>query len=447
MQWLMEMPAVGGPEPPPFARQLTQPKARAGIIRAARRMAHLSPRLTDQPLADRTLLRHRESQNGLLHLNQSTRGCSDRQAGLSCLTACQASRARSDSGMRKTTIAIVTGGDGLEAASSAASAHNVYNRLGDEHFNRVMLAVERWCWTVIRADGIDSDSLTQAWVDRANFRLELPDEVIGFDGAFIALHGAPGETGHLQAWFELLGLPYTGSNLLASATAMDKRACKRVIEAEGLMRVPRDWIIPARDLTAFDPKHIDVSYPVIIKPNAHGSGMGVHLVTNSQALLHCVTQIDIMGQAALVEEYIPGREFTVGAFILNGEIGILPVAEVLRPDYARELTQEGRIGFSDRQSACVCLSPDIDDKTVRQLAEATRAIGIALGCRSFYRVDFILRNDNELFFLEVNTIPGMTERSVFTAQLRAGGMDEGEFYRAVLQEALAGKPRQASRNT
>ena len=348
--------------------------------------------------------------------------------------------------MQKTTIAIVTGGDGPEAASSLASAHNVYNRLGDKHFRRVILNVRRWCWTVIKADFVKGDSLKNARVDRANFKLELPGEVVNFDCAFIALHGAPGETGHLQAWFELIGLPYTGSNLLTSAIAMNKRACKQMIEARGLMRVPREWVISGIDLTEFHRKHVDVQYPAIIKPNAHGSGVGVHLVANFDDLAHCVKQIHSMGQVALVEEHISGREFTVGAFVLNGEVGILPVAEVFRPDYVEQLMHEGRVGFSDRQSARVCLTPDINAKIKRQLSEATYAVGIALDCRSFYRVDFILREDNELFFLEVNTIPGMTEQSVFTAQLRAGGLDESQFYRTIIQEACSGSPRLGSLN-
>lgn len=349
--------------------------------------------------------------------------------------------------MRKTTIAIVTGGDGPEAASSLASAHNVYNRLGDQHFNRVMMAVEGWQWTVVQADGIGTDILAHARVDRADFRLHLPERVIDFDGVFIALHGMPGETGHLQAWFELLGLPYTGSDMLASATAMDKRTCKRVIRAAGSIHTPQDWSITARDMKAFDPAQIEVSYPAIIKPNAHGSGMGVHLVSNSAALLDCVAKIHIMGQAALVEEFVAGREFTVGAVILNGEIRILPVAEVFRVNCTQAFVQQGHISFSDRQNARLSLSPEIEETIEQRLVEATRTIGMTLGCRSFYRVDFMLRDDNELFFLEVNTIPGMTERSVFTAQLRAAGLDEAEFYRTVLTEALAGKSGQASRNS
>lgn len=348
--------------------------------------------------------------------------------------------------MIKPTIAIVTGGDSLEAGSSLASARNVYDRLSAERFSRVMLAVENWQWTAIQADGVEGEVLAQASVDCSDFSLCLPDRIIRFDGVFIALHGAPGETGHLQAWFELLGLPYTGSGMLTSAMAMDKRLCKRLVESTGAAHVPQDWIIPASEVKTFDPAKIDISYPLIVKPNSHGSGLGVSLVANPASLFDCAGQVDAMGQGVLVEEFVPGREFTVAAIIQNGVTRILPVAEVFRPDHSRDLAQYGRIGFTDRQRAQFSLTPQLDDETCRRLESTTRAVGRALGCRSFYRVDFMLRADGELFFLEVNTIPGMTERSVFTAQLRAGGLDESAFYCAVLDEALLGEAKHASRN-
>lgn len=348
--------------------------------------------------------------------------------------------------MHKLNIAIVTGGDSLEAASSLASARNVYDRLSAERFNRVMLTVKKWQWAAIQADGLAKEVLAQASVDRSDFSLCLPDRIIRFDGVFIALHGAPGETGHLQAWFELLGLPYTGSGMLTSATAMDKKQCKRLVEAMGAARVPQDRMITASEGKTFDLTQIDISYPLIVKPNSHGSGLGVSLVANDASLFDCAMQIDAMGQAILVEEFVPGREFTVGAIIQNGVTRILPVAEVFRPNHSQDLAKNGHIGFTDRQRAQFSLTPQLDVETCRRLEETTRAVGMALGCRSFYRVDFMLRADGELFFLEVNTIPGMTERSVFTAQLRAGGIDESAFYCAVLDEALLGEAKHASRN-
>lgn len=339
--------------------------------------------------------------------------------------------------MDRSNIAIVTGGETLEARSSLASAQNVYRQLDAARFNRVLVSVRNWRWRVLQADGLSTQEVEQAAIDLSDFSLVLPGKSIHFDAAFIALHGAPAETGHLQAYFELAGLPYTGSDILTSATAMNKSACKRLIRADSAALVPREWHIPIAQVAAFDPAKLGVSYPCIVKPNAYGSGAGVRLAGTPRALEDCVRRAAELGQDVLVEEYISGREFTVGAVILNGELRVLPVAEVFRPDQREVLAARGSIGFTERQSAQLSLTPDLDDQAMAHITDATRAVGKALGCRSFYRADFILGDDGGLYFLEVNTIPGMTERSVFTAQVLAGGLVEGDLYRAVLEDVMA----------
>jgi len=338
--------------------------------------------------------------------------------------------------MPKRNIAIVTGGDTLEAASSVASAGNVYEHLDPARFNRFLISVENWKWRLIQADGMDAAQLAQARIELADFTLAAGADRIRFDAAFIAIHGAPAETGHLQAYFELVGLPYTGSGILASALAMDKQSCKHFLaDALGIPTPAHRYVTDGGE--AFGPSASGVAFPCIVKPNSYGSGMGVALVADRQALGKAMERIRALGQDILIEQFICGREFTVGALMLDGKIEILPIAEVFRPDHAAALHKAGEVVFTDRQSAELGLDPDLPDGCEEQLRDLTARIGMAMNCRSFYRADYMLDRDGAVYFLELNTIPGMTPRSVFTRQMEHAGIRQADIYNRIVQDTLA----------
>lgn len=337
--------------------------------------------------------------------------------------------------MARRNIAIVTGGDSLESASSFASARNIYANLDQERFNRFLLSVENWRWRLIEADCIAPAQRDGATLDSRDFTLAVECDTIRFDAAFIAIHGAPAETGHLQAYFELVGLPYTGSGILASALAMDKQACKHFLAHATGVSIPRHHYVRGEGP---DPAAVrELGFPCIVKPNAYGSGMGVVLAANETALAKAVARARALGRDVLIEEFIQGREFTVGALIIGGRIEILPIAEVFREDPARDLHARGQYSFTDRQSASIRFDPDLDQDTARALCRKALEIGQALKCRSFYRADFMLDGNREIYFLELNTIPGMTPRSVFTRQLAHGNFKESDIFNQIVVQELA----------
>jgi len=338
--------------------------------------------------------------------------------------------------MARRNIAIVTGGDTLEAASSAASARNVHEHLDPARFNRFLISVENWKWRLVQADGMDAAQLADARIDLADFTLAVGADRIRFDAAFIAIHGAPAETGHLQAYFELVGLPYTGSGILASALAMDKQSCKHFLaQALGIPTPVHRYVTDGEE--AFDPAAPGIAFPCIVKPNSYGSGTGVALVADRQALERAMKRIHALGQDILIEQFICGREFTVGALMLDGKIEILPIAEVFRPDHSAGLHEVGEVVFTDRQSAELGLDPDLPDGCKERLCDLTARIGRAMNCRSFYRVDYMLDRDGGIYFLELNTIPGMTPRSVFTRQMERAGIGQADIYNRIVQDTLA----------
>ncbi|HCR86020.1 MAG TPA: D-alanine--D-alanine ligase, partial [Alphaproteobacteria bacterium] len=271
----------------------------------------------------------------------------------------------------------------------------------------------------------------------SDFSISLKNSKINFDVAFIAIHGAPAETGHLQAYLEMVGIPYTGSGVLTSALTMNKLFCKEIVSSVANIKVPYGKILSQDKPNSYQFIEAEnLTFPCIVKPNSYGSGIGVSVVNNKESLINSVEKIRELKQDVLIEEFIDGREITVGAIILEKNIYILPIAEILRDDHEKNFKQNQFYNYTNRQSTEIIISPSIDKKIVKQLELDTKRIGETLNCRSFYRVDYMLNKNNDIYFLEVNTIPGMTVRSVFTKQIEHAGMKQEDIYNRLIIEVM-----------
>jgi D-alanine-D-alanine ligase len=250
-------------------------------------------------------------------------------------------------------------------------------------------------------------------------RLELPD---GLDGVFIALHGEFGEDGTVQRLLEERRLPYTGSNPEASRASFDKRLSRAVCSAAGLP-IPGGELVRAGGR----PKR---AWPVVIKPPCQGSTIGVHKVTRADEWPAALEDALRYGDEALVEEYVPGRELTVG--LLGG--AALPVIEVVAPegwyDYQAKYHSQGRTEYR----VPAPLTPDLETRSRRLAEDVFRA----LGCRGFGRVDFRLRPDDALFVLEMNNIPGFTETSLLPKAARVAGLEFADLCARIMEMATLG---------
>ncbi len=251
----------------------------------------------------------------------------------------------------------------------------------------------------------------------------LPSDL---DVAFLALHGAPGEDGTVQGLLELRGIPYTGSGVLASALAMDKAMSKRVMEHYDIP-TPR-WFQATRGqldapmLLARVEQYTD--FPVVVKPNDGGSTVGLTIVNDADGLESAFQLAGHYSETVLFEEFIEGRELTVG--ILGEEA--LPIVEI-RPksgiyDYANKYTA-GRTEYF-----CPAELPRSLTEEVQELARRAHA---ALGCSGYSRVDFRLDNDGQPFCLEVNTLPGMTATSLVPKAAAADGMSYQELCEQIIR--------------
>lgn len=228
------------------------------------------------------------------------------------------------------------------------------------------------------------------------------------DVIFLALHGGRGEDGTVQAILDVIGVPYTGSGHLASALAMDKDLAKRILRDHGVAS-------PAWAMTPTTAKQVrrEVGYPCVVKPSKQGSSVGMSLVRRGRDLAKAITLAARYDDEVMVEQFIAGREYTVG--ILGDEA--LPVVEI-RPkhelfDYECKYTP----GMADE----IAPAP-IDVALAVRLQEAARRAHRALKLAGYSRIDFRADAGGGIFFLEANTLPGLTANSLIPKAARAAGM-------------------------
>jgi len=247
------------------------------------------------------------------------------------------------------------------------------------------------------------------------------------DLAFIALHGEFGEDGKIQEILEELDVPYTGSGSRASYLAMDKIASKEIFIKES---------IPTAGFSVYEPNQpieslaANLKYPAVVKPFFAGSSVGVFIVRNTRELKTAIAKALALQPKVLIEDYIEGREFTVGIF----EDKALAVVEIV--------LKSGYFDFTTKYSDGLAqfIAPAKLDKIIyKKIQDTALAAHCALGCKHFSRVDIRLGCDNIPFVLEVNSIPGLTTHSLLPLSAKCCGIDFDELIIRMTQLALDGK--------
>jgi D-alanine-D-alanine ligase len=248
----------------------------------------------------------------------------------------------------------------------------------------------------------------------------------GIEAAFIALHGKFGEDGAIQGMLEVMGIPYTGSGILASALGMNKTVSKQVFRSQGLLVGPYE-VISAGSVDEAHSIVTHLRYPVVIKPNAEGSSVGVSLVFKEKEIRPAVELAFKYGDEVLIEKFINGKEVQVG--ILGdralGAIEIVPKRAFY--DYAAKYEK----GMSDH-----FFPARIPEADYQRTLEAGLAAHRAIGCRGYSRVDFIVDENGAPHILEVNTLPGMTATSLLPDIAKGVGISFPELVEEILRLAL-----------
>ena len=289
---------------------------------------------------------------------------------------------------------------------------------GDSSEREVSLDTGAAVLEALRSRGIDA----HAW-DPAE--KSIPEfATAGFDRAWIALHGPGGEDGALQGTLQWLGVPYTGSGVMASSLAMDKIRSKHLFRAAGLptpaYRVVSEHADAARALE-------DLGLPLILKPAGQGSSVGMSKIVEQSGLYEAADLALSFGQPALAEQCIVGCEITIG--ILQGEA--LPSIRIETPrsfyDY--------RAKYESDRTEYVC--PGTSSATDEQrYADLAGAVFREIGCRGWGRVDFMAGDDGEPQIIEVNTVPGMTSHSLVPMAAKQSGVDFAELCWRILETSF-----------
>ena len=333
-------------------------------------------------------------------------------------------------------IAVLFGGTSEERDVSIASAAQIIPALRglghevlavDSATGRLTAESERKLLTGGVAPEAPSGSVLAGMRESALSLTTNAPDIRDVDVVFLALHGGAGEDGRIQAVLDLAGLAYTGSNHIASATAMDKDLSKRLFRAAGVPTA--DWLMAP--VLAHDVSET-LGWPVVVKPNKQGSTVGLSIVRKAADLSAAVELAERYDNEVMVERFVPGRELTVG--ILDGQA--LPVGEIIVKgevfDYQAKYQKGG---------AQEVFPADLPAEAADHLQQLALRAHDALKLGVYSRVDFRMDPDGHFWALEANTLPGMTATSLLPQAAKVAGIDFPKLCERICRAALIGESR------
>ncbi len=318
------------------------------------------------------------------------------------------------------TIAIVAGGNSSEYPVSVKSAQGVAESLkGRYELYLITIRGMDWYWEDPKGRVIS--------IDKNDFTLSLDSGKVRFDAAFIAIHGNPGENGLLQGYFDMTGIPYTSCDAFVSALTFNKQACKLYLNEYG---IPMTGGLLIRKGQQYDPAKIvrQTGLPCFVKPNASGSSFGVTKVKEVKEFAAAIEKAFAEGHEVLVESFMKGTEVACGVVKTRQRKMVMPVTEIVPKkeffDYEAKYTD----GMSEE------ITPArMPEALTARIQELSSEIYDILGCKGIVRVDFIVTVDGPQF-LEINTVPGMTEESIIPRQAQVFGISLPDLYSMVIED-------------
>ena len=327
--------------------------------------------------------------------------------------------------MNKKTIAFVTGGYSGEAVISYKSAVTIENNLDKDKYDVYKIDMHPTGWWYETEDG------EEVSVDKNDFSIKINGRKINFDAVLIGIHGTPGEDGKLQGYLDLLKIPYTSCNAATSALTFNKRYTVAVA-AFGGIKVARSILVFKH--SRVEPQIIleQLQLPVFVKPNNGGSSIGMSKVVAATDLAGALEKAFKEDDQVLVEEFVKGREFTIGVFKSGGKIITLPITEVISKKDFFDYEAKYVAGMSDE------ITPAVVDEAVAEKVRSNAKLAYQLlDCSGVVRIDFIYNDlDQQPYMLEINSVPGQSEASIVPKQVQAMGWSLKEFYTALIEESL-----------
>ncbi len=310
----------------------------------------------------------------------------------------------------KKNIAVVAGGDSSEYVVSVRSGANVLRAIDTGLFNPWLTMIKGDEWVVLDGETILSH------IDKADFSFNLDGKKIKFDYAYIIIHGTPGEDGVLQGYFEMVNVPYSSSNVQASALTFNKYFCNNYLRSFGIPMAQSVRLLAGEKYSAAETVEL-LGLPLFVKPSAGGSSFGVTKVKKAEELIEAVNKALDESPEAIIEQFIAGQEFTCGVVKIGERKLVFPVTEVIPKNEFFNYEAKYIPGMADE------ITPArISEELTLKVQTLSSQIYDLCNCNGIVRIDYILNGDT-FYFLEVNTVPGMTETSFIPQQIKAMGLN------------------------
>jgi D-alanine-D-alanine ligase len=328
----------------------------------------------------------------------------------------------------KKNIAIISGGDSSEIVISLKSAEQLKEMICKRKYNAYIISIigNEWIGKSKPVEGIK--------VNKEDFSIGQGKEKIQFDFAFISIHGTPGENGILQSYFELNDIAYSTGNVYSSALTFNKYGSKMYLKNFG---IPTSEVIRIKKGESYDTKNIvnTLGLPCFVKPNEGGSSFGVSKVSEEKNLKKAIELAFKEDDQVLIEEFIEGREITCGIMKIRDETCIFPITEIISTTDFFDFEAK----YTDGKAKEITPA-ELDASLQKKCNQLTEQIYDLFDCRGIVRVDFIIKN-NTPYYLEVNTVPGMSKNSIIPQQIRAMHKKPKDIFSLVIENAIKEKKK------
>lgn len=326
----------------------------------------------------------------------------------------------------KKTIALLTGGTTGEWVVSVKSAATIAQNIDTTKYEVYKIMLTENAWFYEPADSVRID------IDKNDFSLNLSGRKIKFDGVFIAIHGSPGEDGKLQGYFDMIGIPYTTCSALTSAITMNKGYTKAIVNGIKNLHVAKSIQIFKDTAYSIADISAELKLPYFVKPNNGGSSIGMSKVKHADDLQEALDKAFNEDTQVLIEEFVEGREFSIGVFKSKGKIIVLPTTEVIPANEFFDFEAKYTPGATQE------ITPgNMSDEEKTRVEQIISDVYEKLNCNGIVRVDYFLEHGTgNFYFIEINTIPGQTITSFIPQQVAAMGMELKDFYSLVLEETI-----------
>ena len=319
-------------------------------------------------------------------------------------------------------IAIVAGGDSSESEVSLRSAAGLMTFIPDE-YEKYIVSITGGDWNVHLLDSVTT------LIDKNDFSFVKEGRKTTFDFAYITIHGTPGENGILQGYFNLIGMPFSCCDVLASALTFDKYVCNQFLRNFDIAVAPSVVLRHRQTISNADIVE-KLGLPLFVKPSAGGSSFGITKVKEAEQLSPAIEKAFKESDEVVVERFVAGTEVTCGMYKTRSKTVVLPVTEVVSKneffDYDAKYKNQ-----SDE------ITPArISDTLTRQIQATTEKIYDLVGAKGIVRVDYIIEESGRIVLLEVNTTPGMTPQSFLPQQIKAAGLNIQDVMRDIIEDAF-----------